>query len=118
MANNFYTDGWGLYAIGGSEDPTILSQANRFVAPNASNRKEVTSRIDDDGPTFGGWEKWDWTSSGDSYANGAFFTGSGVQDPSASNYDRARSFVPRHATWVQAMTKDAGPLKCVPRTAC
>ncbi|XP_024381179.2 probable pectate lyase 22 [Physcomitrium patens] len=43
VANNFYTDGWGLYAIGGSEDPTILSQANRFIAPDATDRKEVTS---------------------------------------------------------------------------
>ncbi|KAG0585870.1 hypothetical protein KC19_2G045700 [Ceratodon purpureus] len=118
VANNFYTSGWGLYAIGGSEDPTFLSQCNRFVAPDATNRKEVTSRIDDDGPTFGGWQKWDWVSTGDSFANGAFFTGSGVQNASASNYDRARSFVPRHASWVAAMTEDAGPLNCVPKSSC
>ncbi len=115
VANNFYTSGWKLYAIGGSQDPTILSQANRFVA---SDKKEVTQRVDDKGPTFGGWETWDWTSTSDTFTNDAFFTGSGIQDASASNYDRARSFEPRDASCVVAMTADAGPLTCSPKTVC
>jgi len=38
VVNNNYPSGWGMYAIGGSEDPTFLSEGNRFVA---SGTKEV-----------------------------------------------------------------------------
>jgi pectate lyase len=38
VVNNDY-DGWGLYAIGGSAGPTILSQGNRFRA--SGSVKEV-----------------------------------------------------------------------------
>lgn len=38
VVNNDYPSGWGMYAIGGSEDPTFLSEGNRFVA---SSSKEV-----------------------------------------------------------------------------
>ncbi|GMI79113.1 hypothetical protein like AT5G09280 [Hibiscus trionum] len=41
-ANDFY-QGWEQYAIGGSMSPSIKSEANFFVAPNADN-KEVTWR--------------------------------------------------------------------------
>lgn len=71
---------------------------------------QVTKRLDDDGSTFGGWQKWDWMSIGDSFASGAFFVGSGVQNASSAVDDRARSFVPRHASWAPSMTEDAGPL--------
>lgn len=37
VVNNFY-DGWGDYAMGGSQSPTIKSQANLFVAPNSDNK--------------------------------------------------------------------------------
>lgn len=30
-----------MYAIGGSQNPTILSEGNRFMAPDASDAKEV-----------------------------------------------------------------------------
>lgn len=43
VANNYYTDGWGKYAIGGSCDPTILSQGNIFVAAKA--KKEVNNNM-------------------------------------------------------------------------
>lgn len=42
VLNNMY-EGWGMYAIGGSEGPTIVSQGNVFTAPNGGN-KEVCSR--------------------------------------------------------------------------
>lgn len=32
VVNNDYASGWGMYAIGGSEAPTILSEGNRFLA--------------------------------------------------------------------------------------
>ena len=38
VVNNDYASGWGMYAIGGSEDPTFLSQGNRFLATKS---KEV-----------------------------------------------------------------------------
>ncbi|KAH9304050.1 hypothetical protein KI387_008454, partial [Taxus chinensis] len=33
VANNNY-EPWGIYAIGGSAEPMIRSEGNRFVAPN------------------------------------------------------------------------------------
>ncbi|GAA0149412.1 lyase [Lithospermum erythrorhizon] len=42
VVNNDYTM-WQMYAIGGSSKPTILSQGNRFYAPNDTRAKEVTS---------------------------------------------------------------------------
>ncbi|KAJ7967725.1 Pectate lyase [Quillaja saponaria] len=43
VVNNRY-DQWQMYAIGGSANPTILSEANYFIAPNNPNSKEVTKR--------------------------------------------------------------------------
>jgi len=40
VVNNDYTH-WLMYAIGGSQDPTILSQGNRFIAPPIAASKEV-----------------------------------------------------------------------------
>jgi len=40
VVNNFY-EGWGMYAIGGSANPVINSEGNRFIAPNSGNMKEV-----------------------------------------------------------------------------
>lgn len=40
VVNNDYTQ-WIMYAIGGSQHPTILSQGNRFIAPQNPNAKEV-----------------------------------------------------------------------------
>jgi len=40
IVNNNY-QGWGMYAIGGSENPTIFSEGNRFFAPDARFKKEV-----------------------------------------------------------------------------
>lgn len=42
VVNNDYPSGWGMYAIGGSEDPTFLSEGNRFVA---SDTKEVNYSV-------------------------------------------------------------------------
>lgn len=41
ILNNDYTH-WLMYAIGGSQHPTILSQGNRFIAPPNSFAKEVS----------------------------------------------------------------------------
>jgi pectate lyase len=44
VVNNRY-DGWHMYAIGGSADPTIFSQANLFIASNDSNAKLEVIKI-------------------------------------------------------------------------
>lgn len=46
VVNNDYTH-WEMYAIGGSKHPTIISEGNRFTAPDDNNAKEViyTQRI-------------------------------------------------------------------------
>lgn len=44
MVNNDYTH-WEMYAIGGSADPTINSQGNRFAAPDARFSKEVKTHL-------------------------------------------------------------------------
>lgn len=105
VVNNYYS-GWGMYAIGGSENPTINSEGNHFVA---GNFKEVTKRIPDDGSNIAGWESWNWRSSGDLFENGAYFTDSGSQG-GTSLYAKATSFSARPAVMVAAMTNDAGPL--------
>lgn len=42
VVNNNY-QGWGMYAIGGSENPTINSEGNRFFAPNEAKEVHVLS---------------------------------------------------------------------------
>lgn len=108
VVNNDYTAGWGKYAIGGSEDPTILSQGNYFNP--AGGVKEVTKRIDDGGPTYGGWQRWNWGSTGDVFLGGAYFTGSGAKASSAGVYSQAFSVSPRPGSLVPALTASAGPL--------
>ena len=40
VVNNDFTQ-WEMYAIGGSANPTINSQGNRYIAPSDPNAKEV-----------------------------------------------------------------------------
>jgi pectate lyase len=42
VVNNDYTH-WLMYAIGGSQHPTIISEGNRFIAPPDLAAKEVYS---------------------------------------------------------------------------
>lgn len=44
VVNNDFTQ-WEMYAIGGSANPTINSQGNRYNAPADENAKEVTFSI-------------------------------------------------------------------------
>lgn len=43
VVNNDYTH-WLMYAIGGSQHPTIISQGNRFIAPLDPDCKEVINQ--------------------------------------------------------------------------
>ncbi|KAG6412890.1 hypothetical protein SASPL_125584 [Salvia splendens] len=73
IVNNDYTN-WEMYAIGGSQGPTLLSQGNRFIASDNMNAKEVTKR---EYTTESVWKNWVWKSEGDVLQNGAFFIQSG-----------------------------------------
>ncbi|GKA76083.1 probable pectate lyase 8 [Tanacetum coccineum] len=99
---NDYTH-WEMYAIGGSADPTINSQGNRFTAPNNPFAKEVTKRVDTDRSN---WHGWNCRSEGDLLLNGAYFIPSGAG--SAGSYARASSLGAKSSSLVGTITANAG----------
>nr|GMC89809.1 putative pectate lyase 2 [Ipomoea batatas] len=105
VANNRYT-GWLMYAIGGSANPTILSEGNYFMAPNRVDSKQVTKR-----EVKKGWSNWKWRSSKDKFLNGAYFIPSGYGN-CAPYYTKSQSFPVADGSRVPALTADAGPLRC------
>ncbi|KAG5234209.1 pectate lyase [Salix suchowensis] len=106
VVNNDYTH-WEMYAIGGSANPTINSQGNRFVAPDIRFSKEVTKH--EDAPQSE-WKNWNWRSEGDLLLNGAFFVASGAG--ASSSYARASSLGARSSSLVGPITMGAGALNC------
>lgn len=112
VVNNDYTH-WEMYAIGGSGNPTINSQGNRFLAPNDRFKKEVTKR--EDAPA-GQWKTWNWRSEGDLFLNGAYFTASGAG--ASSPYARASSLGARSSNLVGMITSQAGALGCRRGSRC
>ncbi|KAL0310736.1 UNVERIFIED_CONTAM: putative pectate lyase 16 [Sesamum angustifolium] len=111
VANNRY-DQWIMYAIGGSADPTILSEGNYFVASNDPYAKQVTKR-----ETYDGWKSWKWRSTNDVFVNGAYFVPSGWGS-CAPNYVTSQYFGAAPGSLVPALTSDAGPLLCLPYQEC
>ncbi|XP_041028383.1 putative pectate lyase 2 [Juglans microcarpa x Juglans regia] len=112
VANNKYEE-WLMYAVGGSADPTILSEGNYFIASSTSFAKQVTKR-----EAGGAWKNWKWRSSRDVFVNGAYFVPSGWGSCSPV-YTRTQSFDVAHGLMVPALTSDAGPLEsCVVGKAC
>ncbi|KAF6140255.1 hypothetical protein GIB67_000303 [Kingdonia uniflora] len=102
VVNNDFTE-WKMYAIGGSANPTINSQGNRYTAPSDVHAKEVTKRVetgDDE------WDGWDWRSDRDIMVNGAFFIPSG--QGAALKYAKAYSVEPKSAGLVDQLTMNAG----------
>ncbi|CAI9093310.1 OLC1v1028782C2 [Oldenlandia corymbosa var. corymbosa] len=112
VVNNDYTH-WEMYAIGGSADPTINSQGNRFLAPNDIFNKEVTKH--EDAPQSK-WKNWNWRSDGDLMLNGAFFIQSGKA--ASSSYAKASSLSARPSSLIDSMTASAGSLNCKKGKAC
>ncbi|MBA0684795.1 hypothetical protein Goari_026358 [Gossypium aridum] len=106
VVNNDYTH-WEMYAIGGSANPTINSQGNRYAAPTNPFAKEVTKRVD---TAEGQWKSWNWRSEGDLLLNGAYFTPSGAG--ASASYARASSLGAKSSSMVGAMTSNAGSLPC------
>ncbi|CAM8909825.1 unnamed protein product [Rhodiola kirilowii] len=112
VVNNDYTH-WQMYAIGGSTHPTIISQGNRFIAPNNGLAKQVTHR---DYATEDTWKHWTWRSEGDLMMNGAIFVQSG--SPLQKKYGRHDMIKARPGTYANRLTRFAGALNCTPRKPC
>uniref|UniRef100_A0A0D9W207 Pectate lyase n=1 Tax=Leersia perrieri TaxID=77586 RepID=A0A0D9W207_9ORYZ len=112
VVNNDYTH-WEMYAIGGSAEPTINSQGNRYLAPTNPFAKEVTKRVET-AQTI--WKGWNWRSEGDLLLNGAFFTPSGAG--ASASYSRASSLGAKSSSMVGTITSGAGALSCRRGSAC
>ncbi|XP_022751910.1 pectate lyase-like [Durio zibethinus] len=108
VVNNDYTH-WKMYAIGGSMHPTIISQGNRFIAPDDPKAKEITNR---NYAPESEWSKWVWRSEGDLFMNGAFFRTSGPPAPPRLNFNKLQMIKAKPASFVRRLTRFAGALNC------
>ncbi|KAL5717039.1 pectate lyase [Ranunculus cassubicifolius] len=104
IVNNDFTQ-WEMYAIGGSANPTINSQGNRYTAPANPNAKEVTKRVSTDEDQ---WTNWNWRTEGDMLVNGAFFVPSGYG--ASLQYANAFSLEPKPTALIDQLTMNAGVL--------
>jgi len=114
VANNNY-DPWNIYAIGGSSNPTILSEGNSFTAPNESYKKEVTKRIGCESTSI--CENWMWSSTRDAFNNGAYFVSSG-KNTGADIYNNDEVFKIENGDAAPQLTKNAGVLTCILSKPC
>ncbi|AQK80371.1 Pectate lyase precursor [Zea mays] len=106
VVNNDYTH-WLMYAIGGSRNPTIISQGNRFRAVDDSRFKEVTKR---EYTQYSEYKNWVWKSQDDLFLNGAFFNQSGGQNE--RKYDRLDLIQAKGGQYAESLTRYAGALNC------
>ncbi|CAL1413802.1 unnamed protein product [Linum trigynum] len=113
VVNNDYTH-WLMYAIGGSNHPTIISQGNRFIAPENVASKEVTKR---EYAQESEWKHWDWISEGDLMMNGAFFVPSGNPD-AYKKVSRQQLIKQKPGTFVTRLTRFSGALDCFVGKPC
>ncbi|AAF03499.1 putative pectate lyase [Arabidopsis thaliana] len=114
VVNNDYTH-WELYAIGGSQGPTILSHGNRFIAPpHKQHYREVTKR---DYASESEWKNWNWRSEKDVFMNNAYFRQSGNPHFKCS-HSRQQMIKPKNGMAVSKLTKYAGALDCRVGKAC
>ncbi|CAL9767410.1 unnamed protein product [Musa acuminata subsp. burmannicoides] len=113
VVNNDYTH-WEMYAVGGSQHPTIISQGNRYIAPSNPFAKEVTKR---DYATESVWKQWTWRSEGDLMLNGAFFVKSGGGG-GLQKYDKTDIIKAKPGSFVTRLTRYSGALDCFPQRPC
>lgn len=115
--NNDYTH-WEMYAIGGSQDPTFISQGNRFNAPRVTNPKhnatEVTKR---EYTPESEWKSWLWKSEGDLLLNHAFFVESGDLNM-VLPYSTRELIEAKPGEFVASLTLYAGTLDCFEGKPC
>lgn len=107
VVNNDYTH-WIKYAIGGSAHPTIISQGNRFIAPDDINFKEITHK---DYGNDAEYATWNWKSEQDLYMNGATFKQLGGPN-GPLNFPKGSLIKPRQGTFASRLTRFTGALKC------
>ncbi|KAL6146805.1 hypothetical protein ACLB2K_057482 [Fragaria x ananassa] len=118
VVNNDYSSGWGIYAIGGSANPTINSEGNRFVADpkRYPYSNQVTKRTSGDKSE---WKNWNWRSKGDLFLNGAYFVESGATGANSEAYAKASSDVKaQKSSKVRTITSAAGALVCRRNRMC
>ncbi|KAF6171494.1 hypothetical protein GIB67_018018 [Kingdonia uniflora] len=102
VVNNDFTQ-WEMYAIGGSANPTINSQGNRYIAPTNANAKEVTKRVETNEME---WTDWNWRTEGDMMVNGAFFVPSG--EGLSLQFAKASSLQAKSSALIEQLTVNAG----------
>ncbi|XP_047951238.1 probable pectate lyase P59 [Salvia hispanica] len=110
VVNNDYTR-WLMYAIGGSSNPTIISQGNRYLAGDA---KEVTKREAEESE----WKNWTWVSEGDVFLGGAVFVPSGDQGWAKKHPEVYDKVAAAPGANVEELTKFAGVLECEVNKPC
>ncbi|GAB4842657.1 hypothetical protein Ancab_012630 [Ancistrocladus abbreviatus] len=113
VVNNLY-QGWANYAIGGSMNPSVKSEANYFVAPKSGN-KEITSRLRN---AENGKKAWNFQSVGDYFENGACFEASKGLARIKPNYTSEQIFQVADAKAVRSLTRSAGALRCIQGSRC
>ncbi|TYG76500.1 hypothetical protein ES288_D03G119300v1 [Gossypium darwinii] len=111
VVNNDYTH-WLMYAIGGSKNPTILSEGNRFIAPPDKRAKEITKR---EYSPESVWKSWKWRSVNDLMMNGAFFVESGGPISRGNEKDVINA---KTGASAGRLTRFAGALNCVEHKPC
>jgi pectate lyase len=108
VVNNLYL-GWGIYAIGGTMNPNIKSQANLFIAPK-EGKKEIT------------WAhsvNSNFKSVHDVFENGASFRESSEEGSTMRpNYRPDQLFEVADGKKVRSLTMNAGALKCGRTSIC
>jgi len=108
VVNNLY-QGWKQYAIGGSSNPTIKSEANYFIAPTQTSKK-VTSKVNGLG------QFWNFKSVGDYFENGAMFKSTGERVK--PKYTAEQAFQAADAKSVKTLTKSSGAMRCIVGSKC
>ncbi|GMH17440.1 hypothetical protein Nepgr_019281 [Nepenthes gracilis] len=137
VVNNLY-QGWALYAIGGSMNPSIKSEANLFVAPESGNKERtgkyesrnrvrsrrlgrratITSRLHASDYHEDGKKSWNFHSVRDYFENGACFKSSEGQARIKPNYTNDQIFPVADARVVRSLTRSAGALRCRADSRC
>jgi pectate lyase len=112
VVNNDYTH-WLMYAIGGSKNPTIISQGNRYIAPPNLAAKRITKQL---GATEEEWKNWVWHSEEDLFMEGAYFTTSG--GPIQKQFSNKDLIKPKPGSYVTRLTRFAGSIPCVAGKPC
>ncbi|KAK7380814.1 hypothetical protein VNO78_33333 [Psophocarpus tetragonolobus] len=105
VVNNLY-QGWLQYAIGGSMQPSLKSEANLFIAPTTGS-KEVTWRKS----SHKNGDRWEFHSVGDAFENGASFAVTKGRHVPKPNYNKEQSFKVVDAKFVRSLTRSSGLLR-------